>query len=812
MTNTNDWVLATEESGYTRHFGGEALPVSIGGHSEDDIHLAGIAGSLQVGALDDVFFIQPGKYTENLRIAGELLRGTRKIQDGDVIALDSARLTCRLVSGRLTLSIEAQVTAGDTAPPDLEELAKQNLGEAGEVEITPVLFSAADGVLDGKRSFRPSKAATFIAAAFFVLAVLGWFAFTAKSVELAFEPPVDEVTLPGTVFKFNLDERYLIRSGTHRVLARLEGYYPLDTTFEVGQSPAQSIPLKLTKLPGLISLATDPEIQANVMLDGEYLGDTPMVDEEIVPGLHQLTFSAERFLSEVRELNVEGGHEPQRLSVALTPNWAPIEVSTEPPGAEILIDGVSMGTTPQQVEVTAGERQLEVRLSGHNAQSQRVLVVADTPQQLPTFSLQLADGRLQLDSEPSEADVTVNGEFRGRTPLPLRLTPRRSHEIRLTKPGYAIAIRELSLAADSGQTLVIELEALFGVVDVASDPPNAEIWIDDRRAGVTPSTLNVMAVNHKIEVRLAGFAPQAQEITTRPGYSQTLSFRLEALDDSSGSGYPRIVTTYLDQELRLVPAGQFTMGASRREQGRLSNQVLRDVKLSRAFYLGVHEVTNAEFRELFDEHDSGDYAGFPLNGDDQPVVRVTWEEIAQYLNWLSIQDGLQPVYRQTASTWEPARPLRNGYRLPSEAEWAWAARAAGRETTLIYPWGQELPPPDRSGNYADLTAEQILPTTLVIYNDGFEVSAPVGSFEPNLIGIYDLGGNVVEWIQDFYEIDIRPSEDIVIDPLGPESGRFHMVRGASWRSATVTDLRLAYRSYSTDSREDLGFRIARNLE
>jgi len=106
----------------------------------------------------------------------------------------------------------------------------------------------------------------------------------------------------------------------------------------------------------------------------------------------------------------------------------------------------------------------------------------------------------------------------------------------------------------------------------------------------------------------------------------------------------------------------------------------------------------------------------------------------------------------------------------------------------------------------------MLPTILVTYNDGFPVSAPAGTFEPNAVGIRDLGNNVSEWIQDFYVPDITENVKLVEDPLGPETGQLHVVRGASWRSATVTELRMAARNSGADAREDIGFRIARNLE
>jgi len=813
MTNGTDWVLATEESGYTRHFAAAALPVSIGGEDGSDIRLAGVAGALQIGLLDDVFFVQPGKRTENLRVDGELLRGSRRLKDGNVIALDSARLTCRLTGRRLTVSIEARVTAGDTAPPDLDELARAG---GTEIEIAPVAFRPVVLETDGRTKRGVSKAAVGIGSAFAVLAILAWFVVTAKSVQFVFEPPVQEFGLPETLFKFSIGDRYLLRSGRHRVNAELAGYYPLETSIDVGQSAAQTVKLALTKLPGLVTLEAEPAVAATVRLDGNLVGTTPLADLEIAPGPHRIEFSAERYLSEVRELVVAGGHERQALVVRLTPNWAPVTLATEPPGASVVVDGEPAGVTPIVLELAAGEREIEVRSGGYNAWRSRILVVANTPQELPPVELALADGRVQLATIPPEADVSVNGDFRGRTPLTLRLTPGRNHAIRITKPGYEIVQRDLSVAADSGRELTIELVAQYGEVDVQSEPSNAEIWVDDRLVGMTPSRLNLLAVDHEVEVRHAGYAPQSATITPRPGFPVMRRFELEAFDDASGGGYLQTITTTLGQELKLVPAGRFMMGSSRREEYRRSNEILHEVELSRAFYLGVREVSNAEFRKFREAqgstHDSGEFNGESLNGDDQPVVRVTWEEAAQFLNWLSIENSLQPVYDATFDAWAPHRPLRNGYRLPTEAEWEWAARAAGRDAPAVYAWGNELPPPDRAGNYADLSAAQLLPTTLVTYNDAFPVSAPSGSFSANPAGIFDLGGNVAEWVQDFYEIEITPPEGVVTDPLGPEDGRIHVVRDASWRSATATELRLAYRNSSADVREDLGFRIARNLE
>jgi formylglycine-generating enzyme required for sulfatase activity len=809
-TTRAQWIIAVAHGGRRYEFADADLPVVLGAGAEVDVPLDGVTGTLQLGRLGDVFFVQAGRGARNVRIDGAPLAGSRPLRDGDVVAFDRARLQCRVAGATLEVGVEMLVTAGDTAPPDLEVMARGN--DAGsDVAITPIAFKPASS---RQREARTGPSKTTIAAytALTVLAVCAWFAFTAKSVALHIEPAPETLSLPDTVFKLKFGDRFLLRPGSHRVAAELAGHYPLDASFDVGSGTDQAVALEFVKLPGLVTLTTVPEVAAEVLLDGVLLGTTPLTDAELTPGVHRIELRAARFLPEVRELDVRGGGERQALAATLTPNWAPVTLATQPAGATILVDGEPAGTTPAVLELPAGERTLEARLSGYNAWTSKVLVAANEAQTLPNVTLALADGRVDIASVPTEASVSIDGEFRGRTPLQLRLSPGRTHRLSLSKPGYEQATRDLSVAADSGRRFEIALDAQYGDVELVSEPANAEVWIDGERRGATPTTVRLTALRHEVELRQEGFAVARVDVTPRPGFPQKVERALTALDSRSGSGFAAKLTTSQGKDLVLVSAGQFTMGSSRREAGRRSNEVLRPVRLTHAFYLGTHEVTNAEFREFKASHDSGVFAGQSLNGDDQPVVNVGWNEVAQFLNWLSIKDGFQPVYEDRQGVWAAVRPLRNGYRLPTEAEWEWAARFAGQQNGLLYPWGNGLPPPDRFANLGDVAAAEILPTTLVTYDDGFAATAPAGSFAANAVGIHDLGGNVAEWVQDFYSIDAIEGTEREDDPLGPEVGRFHVVRGPSWRSATVTDLRTAARGYGLDAREDLGFRIARSLQ
>jgi formylglycine-generating enzyme required for sulfatase activity len=216
---------------------------------------------------------------------------------------------------------------------------------------------------------------------------------------------------------------------------------------------------------------------------------------------------------------------------------------------------------------------------------------------------------------------------------------------------------------------------------------------------------------------------------------------------------------------------------------------------------------------MFDsEHNSGTVSGVTLNNEAQPVVQITWTQAALYCNWLSEQE-LLPVFYQVNEENEVVGFNSDsvGYRLPAEAEWAWIARTDGSGNQLKYPWGDQLPPPENAGNFADVTAQNYLGEIIFNYDDDHFATAPVGSFSPNQYEILDMAGNVAEWVNDFYGA-VGSIGGVEIDPLGAEDGQFHTIRGSSWAHGSITEMRLSFRDFGVEPRDDVGFRIARYLE
>jgi len=222
-------------------------------------------------------------------------------------------------------------------------------------------------------------------------------------------------------------------------------------------------------------------------------------------------------------------------------------------------------------------------------------------------------------------------------------------------------------------------------------------------------------------------------------------------------------------EAVLIPAGEFWMGADTPGD----HQPVHRVRLD-AFYLDRHQVTNRLYRSFCEAAGHvlpffWEMTGFRCGPDypDHPVVGVSWQDAAAYAAWCS-------------------------KRLPTEAEWEYAAR--GGLEGKSFPTGDTLDPDD--GNY---------------FKSELGGPVPVGSYPPNGYGLYDMQGNVVEWVWDWYAPDYY-AHSPQVNPQGPESGRFRLIRGGGWHSGATCN-RVYYRNALPPNWLDfnVGFRCASSI-
>ncbi len=724
---------------------------------------------------------------------------------GDIIEHQSSILIVRAIGQELILETDAgeEVIALDFASGD---------GDDTEDElIEAAVFSPSERRRRGWRSaLRPVPLLVF--AVFLVLGSLAWFMLTARSVELISEPVAEETEIDGGLYAFELGGRYLLRPGEYRLRMEREGYYDLDEILSVGEERNQSFVFELRKLPGILHLATQPGEGVTVAINGETQGVTPVAALTIEAGLHELRLDADRFAPYNAELEIEGGGVEQYLEAALEPLWAAIEINSEPVGAEVLIDGESIGNTPLSAEILEGSRELQVTLPGYKSFNEEIDVVRSVARTLETVILEQADGLLSLRSSPSGASIMVNGGYRGQTPSELQLAPGRTYRIEFSKAGFQKVTRRVDIASGASQQVSVSLQPFVGEISIVADPADAQVLINGKVR--SERRLTLPALPQQIEIRKPGFAPYRITVTPRPGFPQEVSARLKTEAQARADARPRRIKTAAGPELILVTPGRLSMGSSRREQGRRSNESLRQVELVRPFYFGVQEVSNEQFRQFAGQHSSGTFEGVDLNRPDYPAANVTWQQAAAFCNWLSGRDGLPAAYVERGGVLVAAEPMNHGYRLPTEAEWAWTGRHVAGRSSGRFPWGDDWPPPPnrKTGNYADESARRLFNDYIKGYNDGFAGSAPAGSFAASPIGLFDMGGNVAEWIHDLYTTYPAAGANLERDPMGPLDGKFHVIRGSSWQHATISELRWSYRDYGDEGRPDVGFRIARYAE
>ena len=245
---------------------------------------------------------------------------------------------------------------------------------------------------------------------------------------------------------------------------------------------------------------------------------------------------------------------------------------------------------------------------------------------------------------------------------------------------------------------------------------------------------------------------------------------------------PANFATHIGVTMVLLPPGDFVMGSDGPD-AQPNEQPLTPVILS-SFYISQHPITNAQFEQFDPRHKAKRMDGA---SDDHPVVYVTSFEAVKFCEWLSQKDG-------------------KTYRLPTEAEWEYAARGTdGRK----YPWGNQSGSADLA-NFAD--ASTAFPWRDPQINDGYPITSPVGAFPrgASFFALEDMAGNVWEWCLDFYQ-DFAGS--LKQNPRGPASGLKRVYRGGSWKSR-YTNLRATARASNAPnySCNDLGFRIVAEIE
>jgi formylglycine-generating enzyme required for sulfatase activity len=275
-----------------------------------------------------------------------------------------------------------------------------------------------------------------------------------------------------------------------------------------------------------------------------------------------------------------------------------------------------------------------------------------------------------------------------------------------------------------------------------------------------------------------------------------------------------------------IPAGSFFMGEEGLSQETMDERPVHKVTLS-AYKMGETEVTWGQWQEVRDWAVNNGYTDLrgvgAGKGDEHPVYDVSWYDVVKWCNAASEKSGLRPVYYiddggavyRTGNVTPFVDYKKNGYRLPTEAEWERAAR--GGLEGKRFPWGNLISHVEANysanGNaYSYDVSGYTGYTYHPDYADGDSpYTSPVGSFAANGMGLYDMAGNLWEWCGDWYGSSYYGSS-AASEPAGPVSGSYRVPRGGGWYGSAGS-CEVASRGSTEPSRRwhSVGFRLARRL-
>lgn len=566
------------------------------------------------------------------------------------------------------------------------------------------------------------------------------------------------------------------------------------------EETGRTVEVRLAALPGRIVAATARDLpDTRWRLNGVQVAVASSIELEREAGAYTLNVDHRHFQIVEQIVALQRG-KTEEIRFDLQPVDGQVTINSEPAGAEVFFDDTSLGVTPIALSMAGGAYAVRVIAQDRQPVEDNIEITNTAPVLERRYLLKPLTSVLRIRTVPTGGQLLVDGR---RVPDSgeIELTANEDHTVTYVRPGYHAKSQTVRLASKEQRELTLQLQEALGIVDIRTTP-GAEIVIDGKQVGTGSVELQLQTIPHKVELRKKGYRTVRKTIT--PSDQRSLVIREELIGETAArlAESPRSYTNSVGITLNLFEPDAFVMGAPRSQKGQRANEFERRVSLTKAFYASRHEVTNGQFSQ---------FRGGQGGSSAAPVTGVSWVDAAEFTNWLSVREKLTPFYRISNGRLTDISPTSDGYRLLSEAEWEWLARKAGRAAPTVFTWGDAETIPRNAGNIADESANGLTRFYVPKYNDGFARTAPVGSFPPEISGLFDLTGNVSEWVHDFYSLQPPDRRRVEINPLGPDFGESHVIKGSSWKSGTRTQLRAAYREGGLSGNDEIGFRIGRYL-
>jgi formylglycine-generating enzyme required for sulfatase activity len=532
--------------------------------------------------------------------------------------------------------------------------------------------------------------------------------------------------------------------GKHTYRLSHDLYLPTAGIVDLTPDKKEVLNLALKPNFGKLNITTTPEIGASVSLDDVGTGKTtPCVLEQVRAGEHTVTIRLNMYQATTHKIIIQPGGEIN-LPVTLIPTFAGVKVNTNP-ASDIYISGELKGNGTWAGPLLPGVYTFEARKEKYTPAKEKRKVIMGQPL---TINLQPVPktGGLKIITTPPEATISIDGEIKGTSPATLRNLFVGDHALTLSLAGYGTIFKNITIA--EGETFKVTETLVNGrAVSINSEPSGALLFIDGLSVGQTPFNGSLTFGNHILRIQ-----QDYKKIEKSVSISQVggeTSFNLSFVTQSASGNVNGTII-----EMVAIKGGTFQMGSKESRD----EQPIHSVTIN-GFSIGKTEVTQAQWKSIMGSYPSN------FKGDNLPVENVSWDDVQIFIGKLNAKTG-------------------KSYRLPSEAEWEYAAGKIDEISLGDYAWY------DTNSN---------------------KTTHPVGTKQPNQFGLYDMGGNVWEWCNDWYE-ETYYSKSQPENPKGPSTASSRVRRGGSWLDGP-SYCRVAFRGNGTPviRSYNLGFRLVLDL-
>ena len=519
-----------------------------------------------------------------------------------------------------------------------------------------------------------------------------------------------------------------------------------------------------------VSIIAEPS-GAEKWLDGELLGTEDTFT--IKKGEHLLEVKKSGYKNYTKNITVEEGQVLFRDITLEKQRPVMLTITTEPEGAELYLNNVKEGVTNIQPFRFPDEYQLKLVLENYSTVEAKI-TVTENGVNTWHYDLEKETSVLSVNVTPPSADVYVNNQKLSGTQKEVSAG---QYLIEVSKDGWYSQSKTVEVVKGINKSVDFILKQMTGSLQVTISPMESKSVLKrtgEKDVSWTGSTYqeNLPVGEYELITSLSGYGTQTNKVKVKEKETASLKVVLEKEKEV----IPSQKTVSGNIEMVFVEGGTFQMGSD-------DEKPVHSVTVS-DFYIGKYEVTQGEYKAVMGKNPSS----FTSSGNNAPVEQVSWYDAVEYCNKLSEKEGLKKCYSGSGESIKRDFSA-NGYRLPTEAEWEYAARGGNKSKGYHYSGSNDI-------------------GSVAWYNDNSgSKTHSIGSKQANELGIYDMSGNVLEWCCDWYG---DYSSSAQINPRGPGSGSYRVGRGGGWfydaRSCST-----AYRRISTPASSNLyiGFRLSR---